>query len=188
MEIADLLLHPVRLRIVHAGMDGLPFTTSQLCARLPDVSKATVYRQVAVLVDGGMVELVSEERVRGAMERTYRLHASRTAMNAATVAAMTTADHQRGFAAAIAALLAEFNVYISRPGANPLADSVSYRQFSLWLTEAEKAAFIEEMVTAIRTRTANSPSPERRRHLASTILFPTDPGSCPLGRPAGETS
>jgi len=172
MEIADLMLHPVRLRIVHAGMDGLPFTTSQLCARLPDISKATIYRQVAVLVDGGMVDLVGEERVRGAVERTYRLHPSRTAIDAA---AMTNADHQRGFAAAIAALLAEFNVYVGQPDANPLADSVSYRQFSLWLTEDEKAAFIEEMAVAIRARMINPPSPERRRHLASTILFPTDP-------------
>ncbi|MET0863101.1 MAG: helix-turn-helix domain-containing protein [Nakamurella sp.] len=174
MEIAQLLLHPVRLRIVNAGMDGRPFTTSQLCARLPDISKATVYRQVAVLVDGGMVEVTGEERVRGAVERTYRLHPARAAMDAEAVAAMTTADHQRGFAAAIAALLAEFNVYISRNDSDPLADSVSYRQFSLWLTEEEKATFIEEMVAIIRARLSNGPSPERKRHLASTILFPAD--------------
>ena len=31
--------HPVRLRIVHA-MRGRTLTTAQLCARLPDVSKA----------------------------------------------------------------------------------------------------------------------------------------------------
>lgn len=175
MDIVELLLHPVRLRIVHAGMDGLPFTTSQLCERLPDISKATVYRQVALLVDGGMVEVAGEERVRGAVERTYRLHTSRAAMDSSAVAAMTTADHQRGFASAIAALLAEFTVYLGRQGADPLADSVSYRQFSLWLSEEEKAAFIEEMVDAIRSRMANPPSPERRLHRASTILFPADP-------------
>jgi DNA-binding transcriptional ArsR family regulator len=174
MEIADLLLHPVRLRIVHAGMDGLAFTTSRLCARLPDVSKATVYRQVAVLVEGGMIEVVGEERVRGAVERTYRLQTSRTAIDDAAAAAMSTADHQRGFAAAIAALLAEFNVYVGRPDARPLADSVSYRQFSLWLSEEEKAAFIQEMVVVIRARMTNTPTPARRRHLASTILFPAD--------------
>ena len=95
-------------------------------------------------------------------------------MTDAEIAAMSIEDHQRGFAAAIAALLGEFNAYLGREGANPLADSVSYRQFSLWLSEAEKAAFIEEVVAAIRTRMDHEPTPERRRHMVSTILFPTD--------------
>ena len=73
MNSTELLLHPVRLRIVHAVIDGRPFTTSDLCARLPDVSQATIYRQVALLAAGGLVELDREDRVRGAVERTYRL-------------------------------------------------------------------------------------------------------------------
>jgi hypothetical protein len=37
---------------------------------------------------------------------------------------MTREDHQRGFTAAMAALLAEFNGYLDRDGADPLADAV----------------------------------------------------------------
>jgi hypothetical protein len=66
-----------------------------------------VYRQVALLAGGGLVEVESEERVRGAVERTYRLHRARTAMDLDTAAAMSTEDHHRRFAAAIAALLAD---------------------------------------------------------------------------------
>jgi DNA-binding transcriptional ArsR family regulator len=174
MTASELLLHPVRLRILHAVMDGLPFTASQLCARLPDVSKATVYRQVAVLVDGGLVEVVGEERVRGAVERTYTLHPARTSMTDDEVAAISIDDHHRGFAAAIAALLGEFDAYLARVGANPRDDMVSYKQFSLWLSDDEKAAFIEELILAIRSRMEYDPVPNRRRHILSTILFPTD--------------
>ncbi|MEO6143753.1 MAG: ArsR family transcriptional regulator, partial [Dermatophilaceae bacterium] len=144
------------------------------CERLPDVSKATVYRQVGVLAEAGLLEVDSEERVRGAVERTYRLHRARTTMDLETVAAMTTDDHQRGFAAAIAALLAEFDVYLEREGADPLADSVSYRQFSLWLSDQEKAAFVRDLTLTLRALTQNRPTPKRRRHMLSTILFPTD--------------
>jgi len=174
MTASELLLHPVRLRIVHAVMDGLPFTASELCAQLLDVSKATVYRQVAVLADGGLVEVVGEERVRGAVERTYRLHPSRTSMTDDEVAAMSIDDHHRGFAAAIAALLGEFDAYLAGEDANPRADMVSYKQFSLWLSNDEKAAFIDELVLAIRSRMKHMPAPNRRRHMLSTILFPTD--------------
>jgi DNA-binding transcriptional ArsR family regulator len=174
VDTTELLLHPVRLRMVHAVLDGRPFTTSQLCARLPDVSQATIYRHLALLAAGGLVEVAGEERVRGAVERSYRLHPARTAMNADKTAAMSTDDHQRGFAAAIAALLAEFNAYLGREDADPLADSVSYKQFSLWLSDDEKAAFIEEVTGAIRSRMDQGPAPQRRRHMLSTIFFPTD--------------
>ena len=176
MDITELLLHPVRLRILHAVLDGRPFSTSQLCERLPDISTATLYRQVALLVDGGLLDIEGETRVRGAVERTYRLQPAKTSMSPEAISAMTKDDHRRGFAAAIAAVVGEFNAYLDRDDANPLADSVSYRQFALWLSNEEKDAFIDEIVTAIRARIENAPSPERRRHLLSTILFPTGSG------------
>ena len=173
MKTTDLLLHPVRLRIVHAVLDGRPFTTSQLCARLPDIPKTTVYRHMALLAAGGVVQVETEQRVRGAVERCYRLRPARAAMDADMSATMTADDHRRGFAAALLALLAEFDAYLGREGAGPLADLVSYRQFSLWLTDEEKAAFIDEVAAAIRARAKQGPSPDRRQHMLSTILFPT---------------
>jgi hypothetical protein len=69
-------------------------------------------------------------------------------------------------------LLAEFELYLGREGADPIADAASYRQFSLWLSDAEKAELIDEMRAAIRARAERGPSPERRRHLLTTILSP----------------
>lgn len=119
---------------------------------LPDVPKATLYRQVALLAEGRLLEVESEERVRAVIERHYRLHPARTVLNLDAVTAMSNDDHRRGFAAAVASLLAEFDVYLDRNGANPLADSVSYRQYTLWLSDAEKAAFVDDLVVLLRTR------------------------------------
>jgi DNA-binding transcriptional ArsR family regulator len=170
----DLLLNPLRLRIIHAVVDGEPFTTTQLSERLPEVSKATVYRQVAVLAEAGVLEVDGEERVRGAVERTYRLHSARAAIDTDAIGAMTSEDHQRLFAAAVGALLAEFNAYLGREGADPVADSVSYRQFSLWLSEEEKATLVRDVTARLLDLMNNRPGPERRQHMLSTILFPTD--------------
>jgi DNA-binding transcriptional ArsR family regulator len=170
----DLLLNPLRLRIIHVVLDGRPFTTTQLADRIADVSRATVYRQVAVLAEAGVLEIDGEQRVRGAVERTYRLHSARAAMDLDTIAAMTAEDHQRLFTAAVGALLAEFNAYLERDGANPLADSVSYRQFSLWLSEEEKAQLVRNLTATLMALMKNGPTAERRQHMLSTILFPTD--------------
>jgi DNA-binding transcriptional ArsR family regulator len=178
VKTADLLLHPVRLRLVHALSGGREYTTAQLCARLPDVPRVTVYRHIAALVEGGFLEVAGEQRVRGAVERRYQLRQDRPVIDADAAAAMTLEDHRRGFAAAIAVLIAEFNAYLDRAGADPTADGVSYRQGTLWLSPEELAETVRKVLAALQSSAANKPAPGRAPYLLSPILFPAAP---PLG-------
>jgi len=173
VETIDLFLHPVRMRIVHALSGGRTRTTSDLCARLPGVPRTSVYRHVGLLVDGGVLEVAGERRVHGAVERHYRLRAGRTAIGDGDAAAMTLEDHRRGFAAALAVLLAEFNAYLDRPGADPTADAVGYRQGTIWLTPAERDTLLAELGAALAARRANAPGPGRRPYLLSPVFFPS---------------
>src|SRR5437868_277225 len=174
MDTVDLLLHPVRLRIVHAMYDGRALTTTELCALLPDVSKATVYRHVGLLADGGLLVVEDEQRVRGSVERRYRLHRGRAVIDADTAASMSREDYRRGFAVAMAALLAEFDAYLDRDGADPAADLVGFRQHAVWLSRDELTQMIGEMREVIAARIGHAPTPERTRHLLSPIVFPAE--------------
>jgi DNA-binding transcriptional ArsR family regulator len=174
MDPVEQLLHPVRLRIVHALSAGRALTIAQLCARMPEVSKVTVYRQVALLAEGGFLEVDGEQRVRGAVERRYRLRQDRPAIDAGAAASMSLEDHRRGFAAAMAVLIAEFNAYLDRDGADPAADSVSYRQGTLWLSPDELTEMFADLLAVLGDRVANTPAPGRAPYLLSAILFPTE--------------
>ncbi|MFH9426452.1 helix-turn-helix domain-containing protein [Streptomyces sp. NPDC017529] len=174
MDTVELLLHPVRMRIVHAMHDGRTRTTTELCALLPDVSKATVYRHVGLLADGGLLAVEGEQRVRGSVERRYQLHRDRAVIDAGTAASLSPEDYRRGFAVAMATLLAEFNAYLDRDGADPVADSVGFRQHALWLSRDELTEMIGEVREVITARMTHGPSPERTRHLLSPILFPAE--------------
>ena len=173
MNITELVLHPVRLRIIRALSGGREFTTGELCERTPDVSKVTVYRHVAVLLDAGYLEVASEQRVRGAVERRYRLAQNRPAVDAD--AAMSLDDHRRGFAIAMIGLISEFNAYLDRDGANPTADSVSYRQGTLWASPEELNQLLRQMLTAMQPLLTNTPGLGRSPYLLSPILFPAEP-------------
>ncbi len=172
----SLLLHPVRMRLVNALAAGQILTTSGLSARLPDLPKATLYRQVELLLRGGVFEIESERRVRGAVERRYRLARRGSLVDPETVRAMTLEDHRRGFTAARAALLAEFNAYLDRGGADPLADGVSYKQFTLWLSAKDRSQLFRDVRRLLLARGKDGPGRGRTPHLLSTILFPTGPG------------
>ena len=114
MASADLLLHPVRLRIVQAFLGDRTLTTAALGGELDDVPTATLYRQVAVLADAGVLEVVGVRRARGAVERSYRLVLEAASVPAAESAAMSGEDHRRAFTVFVAALLADFDRYLER--------------------------------------------------------------------------
>jgi DNA-binding transcriptional ArsR family regulator len=172
VDTLDLLLHPVRVRIVHAMSGGVTRTTAELLRRLPDVSKATVYRHVSLLAEAGVLEVVSEQRVHGAVERRYRLYRPRAVIDPDAAASMTLEEHRHGFAAAMAALVAEFNTYLRQGNADPTEDKVGYRQIPLWLSHDERAELISQIRTILVSQMDNQPGPGRRLHLLSPILFP----------------
>ncbi|WP_323188148.1 ArsR family transcriptional regulator [Streptomyces sp. NBC_00237] len=136
-----------------------------------------MYRQVGVLAESGLLEVEGERRVRGAVERRYRLRRERAVVDAEAAASVSREDHRRVFAVAMAALLGEFNAYLDRDGADPVADLVGYRQHSAWLSPDELAELIGELRAVLAPRLANEPSPERVRHLVSPILFPAEEAS-----------
>lgn len=173
MNSLELLAHPVRLRIVHAMSAGDRHTTAQLCARLPDVSKATVYRHVEILASAGILEVAAEQRVRGAVERSYRLRRESAVVDPEAVASATPEDHRSIFAVAMTTLLAEFNAYLDSGAADPTADLVGYRQHAVWLSPAEVAELVEDLRAAIVPRLGNAPGAGRAQYLLSPILFPT---------------
>lgn len=170
----ELIAHPARMRIVHALRGGRSLTTAELCQLLTGVSKAMVYRHVDALASAGILEVVQERRVRGAVERHYRLRADRAAISAEETATATIEDHRRIFVTAMAILVSEFTSYLDRENADPTRDLVGYRQHALWLDHEELAQLISELRDVIVPRMTNEPAPGRGRYLLSPILFPVE--------------
>ena len=175
MATADLLLHPVRLRIVQAFLGERTLTTADLRTELPDVPSATLYRHVGVLAEAGVLVVVGERRVRGAAERSYRLVTGAASVGAADAAAMSVDEHRRAFATFVAALLADFDRYADAaagPGLDPAADGVGYRQLALWLDDEEFSELVTELRAVLTARTVLEPDGVRRRRIVSQVFLP----------------
>ena len=172
MPSPELLLHPVRLRIVQAFLGRRELTTGDLRDVLPEVAPATLYRQVAALVAGGVLEVVHERRARGAVERTYRLHEASASVTAERAAAMTPDEHRQGFLTFVATLLADFDRYLDTGDVDLGRDRVGYRQAAMHLSDEEMDALLADLVAVLLPRLELEPSPERTRRLFSTVQMP----------------
>lgn len=172
----------MRLRIVQAFLGDRALTTSDLRRELPDVPPASLYRHVARLVDAGVLSVVNERRVRGAVERTYVLRVAAASVNLDEVQRMTRDDHRHAFMAFVAGLLGDFDRYLEREDLDPVRDGVGYRLAGLWLDDAEFGEFIRDLTRVVQPRLANPPKRGRRRRILGTVLLPGE--DAPTGRQA----
>jgi DNA-binding transcriptional ArsR family regulator len=175
MASADLLLHPVRLRIVKAFLGDRALTTSELAAELSDVPPGSLYRHVAKLTGAGVLHVVAERRVRGAVERTYTLRAAAAQIQPGEARAMTSDQHTQAFLAYVAGLLADFDRYIGTAPPDP-AREAGYRAGALWLSDAEFAQLLVDLSAVFQPRLAHAPAPGRRRRMFYTVYLPAPPG------------
>jgi hypothetical protein len=172
MGSADLLLHPVRLRIVKAFLGDRALTTSQLAAELDDVPSGSLYRHVALLTKAGVLQVVAERRVRGAVERTYTLRLFAARIDPGEVKAMTAEEHGQAFMAYVVGMLADADRYLASDPPDPIRDGADYQVGALWLTDAEFAELLRDLSIVFRPRLANPPGEGRRRRMVYTVFLP----------------
>jgi DNA-binding transcriptional ArsR family regulator len=172
MASADLLLHPVRLRIVKAFLDGRHLTTADVAAEIDDVPAASIYRHIARLTAGGVLTVVAERRVRGAVERTYTLRWEGACIAPDQVARMTPAEHGQAFLAYVAGMLADADRYLAGGDIDPQRDGADYRAGALWLTDQEFVALVQDLAAVLQPLLALGPGAERRRRLLYGVVLP----------------
>src|SRR5262249_27727691 len=81
MTRADLILHPIRMRVIIALHDR-KLTPKQLAAELKDVAPATLYHHLNLLTDAGITRVVEERLVRGTLhEKVYTLSDASTILS-----------------------------------------------------------------------------------------------------------
>jgi len=169
---ADLLLHPVRLRIVKAFLGERALTTTQLAAELDDVPTGSLYRHVALLVKAGVLQVVAERRVRGAVERTYMLRLFAARIGPDEARAMSAEEHSQAFMAYVAGMLADADRYLAAGQPDPARDGADYRVGALWLSDAEFGQFLRDLTEVFTPRLANAPDKGRKRRMVYTVFLP----------------
>ncbi len=79
MNVNEVMLNPVRMRIIQELSGKKSATANELCEVLSDIPRTTLYRHIKVLIENDIISVVSEEKIRGSYERTLALNISEIA-------------------------------------------------------------------------------------------------------------
>ncbi|QVQ51952.1 helix-turn-helix domain-containing protein [Spiractinospora alimapuensis] len=167
-RIADVVMHPVRLRILHQLADR-ERTTSQLREALPDVTPATLYRHVGALLDAEVLTVVAERRVRGAVERTLALGPRTPHGDQEEVAAIGPAGMRQIYLVFLAQLSGQLDRFLE--SADPDLLALSGAAQTVLHVDGDDLAALQEGLAALLADYREA-KPGKRRVTLSTVLLP----------------
>lgn len=136
MEIAEVVLNPVRQRIFQYLLIHETGTVKEIRKALPDVPSASLYRHMKILADHSIIMVVGENRIRGTVESVYQLNKSALQIDDANGEAVQTA---------LLGFCASFAKYFASGHANPKKDMLLMTTCTLTLTDEEFMEFLSEI-------------------------------------------
>ena len=136
MEIAELVMNPVRQRIFQYFLLHETGTVKALKQALPDVPSASLYRHIKILADHAILMVVSENRIRGTVESVYQLNKE----------ALATEDEGgNAVQMSLLGICASFARYFAKGDAEPEKDMLLLTNCTLLLTDEEFSGFLSEI-------------------------------------------
>jgi hypothetical protein len=167
----DLLLHPVRMRIILAAA-GRQVTAQQLASELPDIPQASLYRNINALVTEGMLLVVQERRVHNTLEKTYALPDQGLMLTVEDLQNAQPEDYLRLFVQYLGLLLGYYVRYIQKGSVDFASDNVLFQMFPVYMSQAEAQELGQAVKAALLPYLKNEPSPERKRSIIGLMSLP----------------
>ena len=156
MELAEIVMNPVRQRIFQFFLLHDTGTVKKLRKALPDIPSASLYRHIKILADSSILMVVGENRIRGTVESVYQLNKD----------AMATEDENgNAVQMSLLSICASFAKYFSTGNADPKKDMLLFTSCTLLLTDEEFSEYLSEInqLTVRYMKQAPSESSKMRR-------------------------
>ncbi|WP_338249741.1 helix-turn-helix domain-containing protein [Dictyobacter halimunensis] len=171
MKRADLILHPVRMRVILV-LNDRKCTPKQIAAELKDVAPATLYHHLNLLTEAGVTQVVEERLVRGTLhEKVYAISDTFTLLSPEEVATASKEELMQCFLAFASKLIGDHARYLDLKEGGYYTDA-GYHQHAVYLSDEEYVRFGQEVNAVLLPWLKQAPAPGRRRYLLTTISFP----------------
>ena len=165
MEMAEIVMNPVRQRIFQYLLVHEAGTVKEIRKALPDIPSASLYRHIKLLTGNGILTVVGENRIRGTVESIYQLNKSALEVDDADGAAVQTA---------LLGICASFAKYFSGGSPDPKKDMLMMTTCTLTLNDEEFMNFLSE-INQVAVKYMDTPVKEDSKTRQITLISaPTD--------------
>ena len=165
-DISQVLLDPVRSRIIQFIAVRQLMTAGELAVSMPDVPKTTLYRHLGILHEHAILKVVAEHRIRGSVERTY-------ALDIESYAKLNTIENAPNNAYGfLMNIYADFYRYFTADNPKPAEDHIFLSNLKLLMTDKEFEELFGQINILLKEHLTNAPNDQRKHRSISFISSP----------------
>ena len=143
-DIIEIILNPIRVRIIQEAAANQNITANELCDKIKDIPRTTLYRHINILLNSNILSIVSEKKVRGSLERTLCLNTEEmlkiNSMELASQNALSFLMYK----------FANFQNYFNSENPDPAKDKIFLSNSILMLDDQEFEQFLSELWELIK--------------------------------------
>ncbi|WP_159457859.1 helix-turn-helix domain-containing protein [Virgibacillus dakarensis] len=170
---ADLLLHPVRMRIVQQLLLNKSLTIAQLVEILGDVPQATLYRHINLLLEANLIEVIETKKVKGTEERKFSVKIDNLQIPESEIETTSREDHIRHFSVFHSNLLQLATSYLADTSPEQYKkEGFSYAYTPLHLSDEEFHELTQSIQQAIEKVIHNQLTPARTTRIFASMFIP----------------
>ncbi|OEF97054.1 helix-turn-helix domain-containing protein [Desulfuribacillus alkaliarsenatis] len=167
------LIHPIRMRIMQTLLDGKKMTAGEIAEKLEDIPQASLYRHINALLKEEILTVVSENKIRGTVEKVFSKSATLESSMAKELDEASREDHFNYFFSFLMGLLGEYEEYLQEENIDFEKDGVSFRQCTVYLSDEEFMELMMGIGEKLFAAMKKEPGENRRLRTIANIVIPS---------------
>lgn len=169
----NLILHPVRLRIIQT-LVRRERNTQHIAEALPDIPVSSLYRHLRLLLESGYIEIASTRSVNGIEEKTYRTSETKPPLlSDADFEGLTKDELAQAFSMLVGMILTSFQEYLdATPEPEWRRDRLGCAEFTFFATPDEYNKLWASVWTTLADAEKSPAAPGRLRRKVAVASYP----------------
>jgi len=167
-SLAEIIMNPVRQRIVQYLMLHDSGTVREMEKELSDIPRPSLYRHVNILLDAGCIRVIAEQGIRGAVERRFAL------VEQPMGESPSMAEVDQLIQGTLMSIASDFSRYFAGGDVDPQRDMLSVSASTLMLSDVEMLEFLQRIGSVINDYVQNGPGEGRKARRMCLISSPTE--------------
>lgn len=169
----NLILHPVRLRIIQA-LVRRERNTQHIADALPDVPVSSLYRHIRLLLESGYIEVASTRSVNGIEEKTYRTSETKPPLlSAQDFEGLSKEELAQAFSTLVGMIVTSFQEYLDATSEPDWTrDRLTLAEFTFFATPDEYQTMWDSIWTTLSEAEKQPETPERTKRKIAIASYP----------------
>lgn len=172
-KLMEVMTNPIKCKLLFEINSCEQTTAKHLSERFSDIPQATLYRYLKKMTTDGILKIVEETQIRGAVERTYSVAIDLLEEGRKIIGNNSGETYMQAFTQYVLGFMKLFQEYCNGDNIDIQKDKSGFSLAPIYLTDEELEDLVTGVHEAIKPYRNNEPAKNRKLRSIGIIVSPS---------------